>query len=90
MLSQFQPYVTLSDIVNLPRYHFLIKVSAVKPEEPMSGETIPIAYKKDDKKLEEIIKRSRENFSKVYKPSIKTIFKSNKVKANKIYRDLTK
>lgn len=90
MLSQFQPYVTLSDIVNLPRYHFLMKVSAVKPEEPMSGETIPIAYKKDDKKLEEIIKRSRENFSKVYKPSIKTIFKSKKVKANTIDMTLTK
>ena len=90
MLSQFQPYVTLSDIVNLPRYHFLMKVSAVKPEEPMSGETIPIAYKKDDKKLEEIIESSRKNYAREYKPSIKTIFKSKKVKANTVDRTLTK
>jgi hypothetical protein len=90
MLSQFQPYVTLSDIVNLPRYHFLMKVSAVRPEEPMSGETIPIVYKKDDKKLEEIIENSRKNYARDYKPSIKTIFKSKKVKANTIDMTLTK
>lgn len=67
MLVQFAPYIEREDIVNLPNYKFYIKVSATKPEEPFSGETLKISVKRDKKKLERIIEASRKNYAIVYK-----------------------
>jgi hypothetical protein len=78
MLSQFNPYVGQNDIVNLPRYRFYIKLSAVEPEEPFSGETLPIVYKHDEKKLKKIIETSRKNYAVEYLDS--TIFLKQKKK----------
>ena len=66
MLTQFEPYATKRDIVNLPRYRFLMKLSAVNPEEPFSGETIPITYIKDEEKTKQIIEASRKNYATKY------------------------
>ncbi len=66
MLTQFEPYATKRDIVNLPRYRFLMKLSAVNPEEPFSGETIPISYIKDEEKVKQIIEASRKNYATKY------------------------
>ena len=66
MLTQFEPYATKRDIVNLPRYRFLMKLSAVNPEEPFSGETIPITYTKDEEKTKQIIESSRKNYATKY------------------------
>lgn len=66
MLTQFEPYATKRDIVNLPRYRFLMKLSAVNPEEPFSGETIPITYTKDEEKVKQIIEASRKNYATKY------------------------
>jgi ABC-type multidrug transport system fused ATPase/permease subunit len=67
MLSQFSPYVEKGDIVNLPRYKFYMKLSAVEPEEPFSGQTLPITIEPDPDKLDRIIETSRKNFAIVYK-----------------------
>lgn len=66
MLAQFAPYVQKGDISNLPKYHFYIKVSALDPEEPYSGETIYIPLQKDITKVEKLIETSRENWAIVY------------------------
>lgn len=66
MLTQFEPYATKRDIVNLPRYRFLMKLSAVNPEEPFSGETIPITYIKDEEKVKQIIEASQKNYATKY------------------------
>lgn len=71
MLAQFAPYVQKGDISNLSKYHFYIKVSALDPEEPYSGETIYIPLQKDVAKVEKLIEASRRNWAIVYeKPKV--------------------
>jgi len=67
MLNQFAPYVDRGEISNLPKYNFYIKISAVEPEEPFSGETIYTPLKKDNKKIKKLIEASRNNYAIVYK-----------------------
>ncbi len=76
MLVQFSPYIQREDIVNLPNFKFYMKVSATKPEEPFSGETLKISVVKDKKIFEEIIQASRKNYAIVYKKPVKKITKS--------------
>jgi len=66
MLSQFAPQVALGDIANLPRYNFYMKISANIPQDPFSGQTIPILAKKDPEKINYLIEKSRENYAVVY------------------------
>jgi len=39
MLPQFAPSIDPGEISNLPSYHFFMKVSAIEPQMPFSGET---------------------------------------------------
>lgn len=66
MESQFKPNITRENLVNLPRFKFYIKMSATKPEEPFSGETIPITVKNDRQLIEKLIDSSRKNYAIVY------------------------
>lgn len=72
MLNQFAPYLQKGDIMNLPRYHFYIKISALESEEPFSGETIYIPVIKDQKKIQKLIEVSRKNWAIVYVKPLKT------------------
>ncbi len=67
MLNQFSPYLEKGTIMNLPRYHFYIKISAIESEEPFSGTTILTSITKDPKKIEKLIEASRKNWAIVYK-----------------------
>lgn len=69
MLTQLAPYVERGDIVNLPRYNFFIKISALESEEPFSGETLLIPVKKDPETLDKLIQASRKNHAIVYNRS---------------------
>jgi hypothetical protein len=40
LLHQFRPYIEEGEILNLPAYNFYMKIAAVEPQEPLSGETI--------------------------------------------------
>lgn len=71
MLAQFTPYVEASDIVNLPRYKFYMKLSAVEPEEPFSGTTLPIPTQSDTEVVNQIIEASRKNFATEYKKTVR-------------------
>jgi hypothetical protein len=81
MLDQFSPYVKKGDIGNLPRFRFYMKLSAVEPEEPFSGETIPIVLDRDEVRLNQLIETSRKNWAVVYKKEVKETAKI-KVKDN--------
>lgn len=86
MLSQFSPYVKKGEIGNLPRFKFYLKLSAVEPEEPFSGETIPIILDRDSERLQKLIETSRKNYAIVYKKEIKETTKvkvKNKIKTVK-------
>ena len=81
MLPQFSPYIQQGEISNLPLYKFYMKISAVNPEEPFSGMTVPVKIPKDTKKFEELIALSRTHFAKLYvKP--KTTKKQTETKEN--------
>lgn len=80
MLSQFEPYVKIDDIVNLPRYRFLMKLAAINPEEPFSGETIPISYIRNENKIKKIIESSQNNYAiKYHKVSLVDELKKKKI-----------
>jgi len=69
MADQFHPYVYKSDINNLPRYNFYMRLAAVNPEEPFSGMTLPIDVTQDKKHVNQVIKTSRQNFAAKYSES---------------------
>lgn len=66
ILPQFIPYVQLGEIDNLPSYHFYIKISAIHPEEPFSGETNLIETPEDPDKVDRIVAASREHFARQF------------------------
>jgi hypothetical protein len=83
ILPQFSPYIEKGEILNLPSYYFYMKKSAILSEEPFSGETIHLTFKKDPKKLKKLIDTSRKNFAVFYKPpkaSLKVVRKIQKIK----------
>jgi hypothetical protein len=66
ILPQFAPYVQSGEIYNLPSFHFYIKISALRPEEPFSGETIPLTTPRNDTDVESVIQASRDHFTKEF------------------------
>lgn len=72
MLPQFRPAVTEGDLVNLPRYHFYIKLSAVEPGEPFSGQTLPMTVTRNTEQVTRLIESSRTNYAITYKKPVKT------------------
>lgn len=72
MLAQFYPYIQKGEIMNLPRYKFYIKVSAIESEPPFSGETLKINVKKNPGKMKKLIEASRKNWAIVYTAKKKT------------------
>ncbi len=63
MLPQFVPHIDQGEISNLPSYHFFMKVSAIEPQMPFSGETLPVKIPDDREKVANIIESSREQYS---------------------------
>jgi hypothetical protein len=66
ILPQFIPYIQPGEIDNLPSFHFYIKINAIHPEEPFSGETILVKIPEERGQSERIIKASREHFAKEF------------------------
>ena len=66
LLPQFSPYVAKGEIMNLPRYHFYIKLGALEPEEPFSGKTLSTETNRDKAIIDKLISSSRKNYATVY------------------------
>jgi hypothetical protein len=66
ILPQFLPYVQPGEIDKLPSFHFYIKISALRPEEPFSGETILVTVPNNENYVEQIVKASRDHFTKEF------------------------
>jgi hypothetical protein len=66
ILPQFIPYIQQGEISNLPSFHFYMKVSAINPEEPFSGETTPVETVPDSGRVSELINLSRKNYAIKY------------------------
>jgi hypothetical protein len=86
MLPQFEPAVTGRDIVNLPRYHFYIKLSAIDPGEPFSGETLPMLVPRNSDYIDRLIAASRKNYAITYQKPVKAS-KTRVTKKNQSQRE---
>lgn len=73
ILPQFLPYVQPGEIVSLPSFHFYIKISALHPEEPFSGETIQVSVPEHEAHVQRIIDASREHFAKEFVARVTTV-----------------
>jgi DNA helicase HerA-like ATPase len=73
LLPQFYPYINAGEISNLPSYHFYMKKAAIIPDEPFSGETMPVTIIKDRNKWKRFIEASRNDNAIVYVTKQKSI-----------------
>lgn len=66
ILPQFIPYIQQGEIASLPSFNFYMKISALNPEEPFSGQTIAVEPVQDNEKVDEVVRLSRENYASKY------------------------
>jgi uncharacterized protein DUF87/type IV secretory system conjugative DNA transfer VirD4/TraG family protein len=66
LLSRFTPYIEMGEISNLPTYNFYARLSAITPQEPVSGMTIVLGDKGSTAVAEKVIEASRANYAKEY------------------------
>jgi hypothetical protein len=62
-LPLFKPYLDEGKLANLPAYNFYAKLSAVKPQEPLSGQTLLLPDEGDSAIADKVIALSRANFA---------------------------
>ena len=63
LLPLFDPYVKLSEFINLPAFNFYAKLSALNPREPISGVTKLIADPPDKQRQSAVVQYSRRKFA---------------------------
>ena len=66
ILPQFQPYIEKGEIASLPSFHFYMRLGALNPEEPFSGQTILTPIRANENKVAKIIQHSREKYAVKY------------------------
>lgn len=64
ILPQFRPHIDQGEIASLPSYHFYMRLGALNPEEPFSGVTTPVNIEFSQNRVDEIIKSSRQLYTK--------------------------
>ena len=73
ILPQFVPYIEKGEIASLPSFNFYMKISALNPEEPFSGQTIAVETVRDDEKVEEVVRISRQQYASKYSKPIPVV-----------------
>jgi hypothetical protein len=69
LLPLFSPYINQGEINNLPAFCFYARLSAIQPQEPMSGQTLLLDDDGDDAIFKKSIDFSRSKFAKKQKPT---------------------
>lgn len=64
LLPLFSPYIDPGEMSNLPAFNFYAKLSAIKPQEPLSGQTLLLDGNGSQKVLERSVELSRAAFAK--------------------------
>ncbi|QQS26791.1 type IV secretion system DNA-binding domain-containing protein [bacterium] len=68
LLPLFAPYIEPGEMSNLPAYNFYAKLSAVRSQEPLSGQTLLLEDEGSVKIAKRAIKHSQETFAKKQEP----------------------
>lgn len=63
LLPLFSPYIEQGEIANLPTFNFYAKLSAISPQEPLSGQTLLLEREGSEAISEEVVKLSRSLFA---------------------------
>jgi hypothetical protein len=66
VLPLFKPFVDEGEIANLPSFNFYARVSAIKSQEPLSGETLLLQDKGSKEVVKEVIRSSRRLYAHRY------------------------
>ena len=86
VLPLFQPFIETGEIANLPSFNFYIRIAAIQPQEPLSGQTLLLEDHGDLKVADHVKANSRKNFAREYmgknEKSIKQISGSKIQKTN--------
>lgn len=64
LLPLFSPYIEQGEISNLPAFNFYTKLSAIKAQEPLSGQTLLLVDDGSDEVRDTIVEHSRSVFAK--------------------------
>ncbi len=62
VLPLFAPYIAKGEIANLPAYTFYCRISAIKAQEPMSGETTLLSSDPDEEMAIKVKESSRKTY----------------------------
>lgn len=68
LLPLFSPYIEQGEISNLPAFNFYAKLSAIKPQEPLSGQTLLLDDNGSLGIAQQAIELSRKLFAKKQEP----------------------
>ena len=63
LLPLFRPYIETGEIGHLPSFHFYGRISAVRPEEPFSGQTLLLAEPGDPVVAAAVIAHTRAQYA---------------------------
>lgn len=69
LLPLFSPYIEQGEISNLPAFNFYAKLSAVHPQEPLSGQTILLQDAGSEEIASRVIGLSQAGFAKKQEPA---------------------
>lgn len=64
LLPLFSPYIEQNEISNLPSFNFYAKLSAVQPQEPLSGQTLLLEDEGNPAIAKQVVRLSRKLFAK--------------------------
>lgn len=90
ILPQFAPYIQPGEIANLPSYNFYMKLGALQPQEPFSGETILTNISNDTGKVDRIISTSRKLFAIDYRQNQQSTSSDQGLKKSRIQESQTR
>lgn len=66
LLPIFRPYLKEGDIANLASFQFYARISAIVSQEPVSGRTLLLNSKGNNKIAQHVIEASRKNYATKY------------------------
>lgn len=67
MLPLFAPFVDQGEISNLPAFNFYAKISAIQPQEPLSGQTLLLEDNGSNETLKQVIALSQKKYARKQK-----------------------
>ncbi len=71
VLPLFKPYIEPGEIANLPSFNFYARLSAIKSQEPLSGETLLLDNNGDGAVAKQAIQSSRKRYAYNYEDTEK-------------------